>query len=105
MEFNVLEEKENSFFGRRELKLELKHATAATPAKQELIKELATKYSVSEENIVVDYIFTQKGSAKSVAKIKIYKEKPKVKEKKTKVKVKEVKREEEKSEAQVSEAK
>lgn len=99
MEFNVLEEKENPFFGRKELKIELRHSSAATPAKQELVKELASKYSVPEENVVVDYIFTQKGSANSISKVKIYKEKPKVKEKKKKVK------EEKKSEVQASEAK
>jgi ribosomal protein S24E len=104
MEFNVIEEKENPFFGRKELKLELKHAAAATPAKQELIKELAAKYAVPEEHIVVDYIFTEKGLAKSVAKVKIYKEKPK---EKTRAKQKKAKEEEkeEKSEAQASEAK
>jgi ribosomal protein S24E len=97
MEFNILEEKENPFFGRKELKIELRHSAASTPAKQELIKELASKYSVPEENVVVDYIFTQKGSANSISKVKIYKEKPKMKEKKVK--------EEKKSEVQASEAK
>lgn len=100
MEFKILEEKENPFFGRKELKVELRHTATATPKKQELIKELAVKYSVPEENVIVDYIFTQKGLAESIAKVKIYKEKPKVKEKKAK----EVKKEE-KSEAQASEAK
>lgn len=101
MEFHVLEEKDNPFFGRKELKLELKHLSAATPKKQELVKELAAKYSVPEENVVIDYIFTEKGLARSTIKVKVYKEKPKFKAKK----VKEVKKEEGKSEAQTSEAK
>jgi ribosomal protein S24E len=79
MDFEVVDEKENIFFGRKELMLELKHSGTATPKKQELIKELAAKYSVPEENVVIDYIFTQKGLAKSTAKAKIYKEKPAVK--------------------------
>lgn len=97
MDFDVIEEKENIFFGRKELKIELKHLAAGTPKKQELVKELAAKYSVPEENIVIDYIFSRKGLAKSIAKVKIYKQKPAVKAK--------IKKEEVKSEAQTSEAK
>jgi ribosomal protein S24E len=99
MNYNVLDEKQNDLLKRKELKLEVEHVLAATPSKAELLKELATAYSVPEENIIIDYIFTQKGIGKSVAKVKIYKEKPKLKEKKE---VKKVKKEEAKSEAQAS---
>ena len=99
MEFKILEEKENKLLGRKELKLELKHPATSTPKKQDLIKELATKYSVPEEHVVIDFIFTKKGLAESAVKAKIYKEKPKIKQKAVKEK------KEEKSEAQVSEAK
>jgi ribosomal protein S24E len=99
MEFNILEEKENQLLGRKELRLELKHPTAATPAKQELVKELATKYSVPEEHVVIDFIFTKKGLQESVAKVKIYKERPKVKQRAIREK------KDEKSEAQAGEAK
>ena len=88
MNFNVLDEKQNELLKRKELKLEIEHLLAATPSKAELLKELATAYSVPEENIIIDYIFTQNGIGKSVAKVKIYKEKPKVKEKKAKEEVK-----------------
>lgn len=81
MEIEVREEKENPFFERKELKLDLKHLKSKTPAKQELIKELASKYSAPEENVVIDFIFTKKGMGESYAKAKIYKEKPKAKEK------------------------
>jgi ribosomal protein S24E len=99
MEFKILEEKENQLLGRKELRLELKHQSASTPKKQDLVKELAAKYSVPEEHVVIDFIFTKKGLAESSAKAKIYKEKPKIKEKKVKEK------KEEKNEAQASEAK
>lgn len=99
MNYSVLDEKQNDLLKRKELKLEVEHVLAATPSKAELLKELATAYSVPEENIIIDYIFTQKGIGKSVAKVKIYKEKPKLKEKKE---VKKVKKEETKSEAQAS---
>lgn len=97
MEFKVVDEKENAFFGRKELQLNIKHSKASTPKKADLVKELAAKYSVPEEHVVIDYIFTKKGISESFAKAKIYKEKPKIKEKKAK----EVK----KVEAQTSEAK
>jgi small subunit ribosomal protein S24e len=99
MDFKILEEKDNKLLGRKELMLELKHPSASTPKKQDLIKELVAKYSVPEEHVVIDFIFTKKGLAESKAKVKIYKEKPKVKEKKVKEK------KEEKSEAQASETK
>ena len=106
MQFDVLEEKENPFFGRKELRLELKHVAAATPAKQELVKELAAKYAVPEEYVAVDFIFTEKGSAKSVAKAKIYREKPKERPKIREKKAKEVnEKKEEKVETQANETK
>jgi len=93
MNYNVLDEKQNELLKRKEMKIEVEHLLAATPSKAQLLKELATAYSVPEENIVIDYIFTQKGIGKSIAKVKIYKEKPKIKEKKQKVKKEEVKSE------------
>jgi ribosomal protein S24E len=97
MDISIIEEKENPFLNRKELKIELKHIGSATPAKANLLKELATKFSVSEEQVVVDYILTKKGISESFVKVKILKEKPKVK-----TQVKENKAEGEKVEAQAS---
>lgn len=94
MNYNVITEKQNELLKRREMKIEIDHLLAATPSKTELLKELAAAYKVPEENIVIDYILTQKGIGKSIAKIKIFKEKPMIKEKKAK--------EEKKVEAQAS---
>lgn len=102
MELAITEDKENALLKRRELKLEIKHTQSPTPKKQDLIKEIAAKYSVPEDHVIVDYIFTKKGVQKSSAKVKVYKEAPKVKSKKKKV---EEKPKEEKSEPQTSEAK
>lgn len=79
MDLVIVEEKENPFLKRRELKIELKHPGEATPKKIDLIKELASRYSIEEGQIVVDYIFTKKGLSESFAKVKILKEKPKAK--------------------------
>lgn len=99
MDLNILEERENVLLARKELRLNIKHPSSATPKKQELLKELSEKYSVPEDHIIIDFIFSKKGMNESVAKVKIYKEKPKIKEKKQKEK------KEEKSETQTSEAK
>lgn len=85
MDIAIKEEKENPFLKRKDLKLEIKHLGSATPSKKELLKELAEKFSVSEDQVVIDYILTKKGISDSVIKAKILAEKPKV-EKKTKQK-------------------
>jgi len=103
MDFDVLEEKENVFFARKELQIAIKHPKSATPKKQELVKELSAKYSVPEEHVVIDFLYSKKGTNESVAKVKIYKDRPKVKEA-SKEKNKEKPNEGE-SEAQTSEAK
>jgi ribosomal protein S24E len=102
MDFEVLEENENVFFARKELKLSIKHQKSPTPKKQELVKELSAKYSVPEDHVIVDFIYSKKGTNESVAKVKIYKEKPKVKES---AKKKEEKPKGGEVEAQTSEAK
>jgi len=108
MEFEIIEEKENILLKRKELKLKIKHPQSPTPKKQDLIKEIAQKYSVPEDHIIINYIFTSRGVQESTAKIKIYQEAPKIKikEKKAEEKPKEEKpKEEKKSEAQAGEAK
>ncbi len=72
MEIEIVEEKENPFLKRKELKLVLKHPNLPTPSKQELKKELASKFSLSEEQIQIDYIFSKKGLCESFSKVKIF---------------------------------
>ncbi|MEM5853981.1 MAG: 30S ribosomal protein S24e [Candidatus Aenigmatarchaeota archaeon] len=71
MELEVIEEKENPFLRRKELKILVKHSNSPTPSKKDLIKELASKYSIPEDKIVIDYIFTKKGLQESLVKAKI----------------------------------
>jgi ribosomal protein S24E len=85
MEIVVESEKENPFFQRKELKLILKHPLAATPSKAELKKELASRYACDESQVIIDYIFTKKGTCESLAKVKILKEKPKEKKEEEKI--------------------
>jgi len=105
MEMKIIEEKENVLLNRKELKITVKHEGQPTPSKQEVYAELAKRYSVPEENIKIDYIFTKKGVGESLVKAKIYphkvrevekkEEKP---EEKTEGKTKEEKPEEKKAE-------
>jgi small subunit ribosomal protein S24e len=97
MEWEVVDEKENKLLNRKEIKLNIKHPKLSTPSKPQLVKELAAKYSCPEENVLIDFILTHKGTNESFVKVKIYKEKPKLKVKKSKG--------EKKVEAQASEAK
>lgn len=72
----MIEEKENQFFNRKDVKLLVKHDKSATPSKAELTKKLAEQNSVDESQIVIDFIATKKGEAESLVKLKILKEKP-----------------------------
>ena len=85
MNIKVIEEKENPFFERKELTLELTHEGAATPPKDRLLEEMSSKYKVEKDFILIDYIFSKKGVNKSIAKVKVYKKKPKIKKKKEKL--------------------
>ncbi len=80
MEIKILEEKENHFFKRKELKIVISHSGSPTPSRNDIMKNLSEKMSVDTAQIVVDYIFSKKGLAESLAKIKLLKEKPKVAE-------------------------
>jgi ribosomal protein S24E len=78
MDISVVEDRENPFFKRRELKIEVKHPKMVTPSKAELKKELARIHNVPEEQVIIDYIFGAKGMGQSMAKVKILKEPPKI---------------------------
>jgi len=111
MDFKILEESDNKFFNRKDLKIQLSHHGMPTPKKEELAKELASKYSVPEYQVLIEYIFNKKGIGESVAKVSVYREKivKKVKKvKEPKEKPKEQPKEqskEEKHEAQAGQAK
>ena len=76
MEIEIIEERENVFFKRKDVKVLLKHEKAPTPSKEEVKKLLAEKYGVDVEQVHIDYIFGRTGKAESIAKVKILKEKP-----------------------------
>ena len=77
MDIVIAEEKDNPFFKRKDLKIRIKHLASSTPSKNDIVKELATKYSVDALQVQIDYIFSQKGLGDSFVKCKILNEKPK----------------------------
>ena len=76
MEITIVEEKENPFLNRKDIKVRLKHLGESTPSKETLIKELASRYSVEESQIEIEYIFSVKGIGESFVKARILPEKP-----------------------------
>jgi len=104
MKIEIIEEKDNPFLKRKDLMIMIDHAGQPTPKKEDLIRFLAEKYKVESEKVEVVYIFSETGIARSKAKARIWKEKPKIKkgkegkekptgEEKPKEKVEEVKEE------------
>ncbi len=79
MDMEITREKENVYLGRKELEFSIRHEGGSTPAKASIVKELAAKYSAPEENIIINYVLTKKGTMTAVVRAKIYKEKPKIK--------------------------
>jgi len=76
MEIVIIEEKENPFFKRKDLKIRIKHLGSPTPSKNNVTKELAAKYAVDESQVQIDYIFSQRGLGESFVSCKILQEKP-----------------------------
>ena len=101
MEIKIVKEKENPFFKRKDLVIDVIHTSGPTPKTGEVAKELAAKYNVDESQVVIDYILTKKGLSESSVKAKILNEKPiEIEKKETKEEVKEETQPEEKQEEQ-----
>lgn len=78
MKIKVVKERDNPFFKRKDLTLNIVHTGGPTPKTDDLKKELAEQYKVDPTQVVVEYIMTQSGLNESTAKVKILSEKPAV---------------------------
>jgi len=76
MKLKIIEERENPFFNRVDVKVEVEHEGEATPSKAALMERLASRFKTKAEMVKIDYILTGKGKAVSFAKVKVLK-KPK----------------------------
>ncbi len=72
MELNIVEEKENALLERKELEFEIRHGSSSTPSKAEVVKNIAAKYSVPETHVLLNYLFTRKGTGVATGKAKVY---------------------------------
>ncbi len=86
MEFEIIEQKENLLFKRKEMQINLE--AQITPSKKEIIEKIAEKFSVNPENISIKGIHGKFGSKDFTININIYsskedKEKTEPKEKKS----------------------
>jgi ribosomal protein S24E len=78
MKIKIVSERDNPFFKRKDLKVDIAHVGESTPRTDDLKKELAGKYKVDESQVSVDYILTRRGIGESTARVKILNEKPAV---------------------------
>jgi len=76
MKMDIIEKTENPLLKRTDLILTVDHMGQATPKKDEIIKEIAGKFSSAPESVEIIYIFTEFGLGRSKVKAKIWKEKP-----------------------------
>ena len=73
MEFNIVIEKDNPLFQRKEVEGTIKSEIA--PSKIDVTKELSTRYKVPEENIVIDTIDGRFGAKEFLLVAQIYQSK------------------------------
>ena len=88
MEIKIVEEKENPFLERKELKIKIIHKGEATPSKASVEEIISKRFGVDVSHIIIDYIFTETGKAESLAKVKVYKKPVRKVEKKEEAKEK-----------------
>ena len=65
----ILEDKENPFLKRREVKVRIDHPNQATPSKTKITEMVAEKLGVKKELVEVKKVFSACGKASCVVKI------------------------------------
>ncbi len=73
MEFNIVIEKDNPLFKRKEIEGTIK--AEVCPSKQEVAKALSKKYSVAEENIIIETIEGRFGAREFLLVAQLYESK------------------------------
>jgi ribosomal protein S24E len=75
MSIEIIEEKENPLFKRRELVAAVNFASSATPSKMALQKALADQLKVGADSVEITKIISENGLPRGKAWIKIWHEK------------------------------
>ncbi len=72
MDFKIQGDRKNALLGRREVAVRIAHPGKSTPLRREIISLLSKELKVGEDLVVVDKIFTMKGTASCEARVLIY---------------------------------
>jgi ribosomal protein S24E len=75
MKFEILEEKENLLFKRKEILASVNFGSAATTSKMEMQKAIADHLKVDAESVEISKILSEDGMARGKAWIKVWHEK------------------------------
>ena len=75
MNLDIVEDRENPLFKRRDVMAVVNFGSAATPSKAELQKAMAEKFKVAPESVEVTKVLSEVGMAKGRAWIKVWQEK------------------------------
>ena len=70
----VESEKDNPLMKRKQYWLSVEHAGKETPARYELLPEIAKTLKSKPELTLIDKIFSERGGAKSRAKVMVYRD-------------------------------
>lgn len=81
MDVRIVNERDNPFFKRKDLVVDIMHKGEATPKISDIKTVLAGRYNVDESQVVIEYMMSKKGMSESIVKAKIMNEKPVVIEK------------------------
>jgi ribosomal protein S24E len=79
MDIEVISQKENPLMQRKEYWLSVDHSGKETPSRYALLPEIASKLHCEEGSVVLHKVFSERGLARSRAKVYVYAEKKHVK--------------------------
>ena len=75
MEIDVIKTKENPLLERQEIEVLIKHSSAATPKRADVLVELAKKLKTDQDLLIVETIKTHKGEAHTTGRVLAYSKK------------------------------
>ena len=78
MDIEVTKTKENPLLERQEVEVLIKHDSASTPKRADLLVELASKLKTDQDLLIVETIKTEKGKAHSKGRVFVYDKKESV---------------------------
>ncbi len=78
MNIEIVHTKENPLLERQEVEVLVKHDSASTPKRADLLVELASKLKTEQELLILETIKTNKGQAQTIGRVLVYQKKESV---------------------------